>query len=157
MLREERSHYDSRVCSAQRALEIVGDKWSVLILREAFLGTQRFTDFQRALGCAKNILSARLARLVEHDVLELRTYQENGERARDGYHLTAKGRDLFPVVVALMDWGDRYLSPDGAPLHVKHKACRGRVHATIVCSKGHAAVDPRDVYVSPGPGAQRIA
>jgi DNA-binding HxlR family transcriptional regulator len=157
MLREERFHYDSRICSAQRALEIVGDKWSILILREAFLGTRRFTDFHRALGCAKNVLSARLARLVEHDILELQPYQEDGERLRDGYHLTAKGRDLFAVVVALMDWGDRYLSPEGAPLQIKHKACKGRVHATIACSKGHSGIDPRDVYATPGPGARRIA
>ena len=106
--------YENQNCSIARTLEVVGERWTALILRDAVRGTRRFEDFQASLGIARNILSARLARLCEEGILERRRYQERP--ARDEYHLTAKGRDLEPVLLGLLRWGDRYAAPDGPPL-----------------------------------------
>jgi DNA-binding HxlR family transcriptional regulator len=153
----DRFRYDASQCSAQRTLEIIGDKWSMLVLREAFLGITRFSEFQRALGCARNILSTRLTRLVENGILELRPYQAEGERRRDGYHLTAKGRDLFGVVLGLLQWGDRYLAADGAPLEVRHSGCRAQLRSQIFCTDGHGPLGATDAYIRAGPGAKKLA
>src|SRR3954469_23934976 len=98
--------YDGQVCSIARSLEIVGERWTLLILRDAFLGVRRFEDFQRSTGAARNVLSARLGRLVEEGVLERRRYQERPERFE--YRLTDKGLELWPVMVRLLQWGDRH-------------------------------------------------
>lgn len=106
--------YEGQDCSVARALEVVGERWTLLILRDAFLGVRRFDDFQRSLGVARNVLNARLQRLVEHGLLERRRYQERPERFE--YRLTEMGLDLLPVIEALMRWGDRWLpSPAPAP------------------------------------------
>src|SRR3954454_7175745 len=97
-----------RDCSIRRTLDVVGEKWTLLVLREAFYGLRRFDDFHRAIGCARNILSARLATLVEHGILQRARYQEPGSRPRAEYHLTDKGRELFPALIALLQWGDRW-------------------------------------------------
>src|SRR3954462_7637079 len=103
--------YDTQVCSVARALEVVGERWTLLVLRDAFLGVRRFDDFQRSLGVARNILQARLERLVDEGLLERQPYQERPPRYE--YRLTEKGIELWPAIVALMKWGDRYLFPDG--------------------------------------------
>src|SRR5688500_9729593 len=116
---ETRLRYTDENCTIKGALEIVGEKWSLLVLREAFLGIRRFDDFHRTLGCARNLLSDRLAKLVDHGVLERVAYREPGQRRRHEYLLTEKGFDLQPALVALMQWGDRWTAgPDGAPVEV---------------------------------------
>jgi DNA-binding HxlR family transcriptional regulator len=100
----ERLRYTDENCTIRGALEIVGEKWSLLVLREAFFGITRFDDFHRALGCARNLSSERLAKLVDHGVLERVAYQEPGQRRRHEYRLTTKGLDLQPALVALMQW-----------------------------------------------------
>ena len=127
---ETRLRYTDENCSIKGALEIVGEKWSLLVLREAFFGIRRFDDFHRALGCARNLLSDRLAKLVDHGVLERVAYQEPGQRRRHEYHLTEKGLDLQPALVALMQWGDRWTAdPDGPAVEVLHRGCGANVNA----------------------------
>src|SRR3954463_8086860 len=103
--------YEGQVCSVARTLEIVGERWTLLIVRDAFFGVRRFDDFQRSLGIARNVLQGRLERLVEEGILERVRYQERPERFE--YRLTEKGLDLWPVVVSLLAWGDRHAAPDG--------------------------------------------
>src|SRR3954470_24586268 len=103
--------YENQVCSIARALELVGERWTILIVRDAFLGVRRFDDFQRSLGIARNVLQNRLERLVEHGLLERARYQEKPERFE--YRLTEKGLDLWPVLVSLISFGDRHAAPDG--------------------------------------------
>src|ERR1700682_4443887 len=100
-------------CSIARALDVVGEHWTLLLMREAFRGVRRFAGFIERLGIAPNILAVRLRRLVEHGILEERAYQERPPRVE--YRLTAKGRDLYPVIVALLGWGDRWYAEDGPP------------------------------------------
>src|SRR3954465_1979218 len=119
---------DRTRCSVAGTLAVVGEKWSLLVLREAFLGVRRFADFQRILGAPKAVLSDRLATLVEQGVLTRVPYQAEGERQRHEYRLTAKGRDLYPTLVALMQWGDTYLADGAAPVELTHKDCGATVH-----------------------------
>src|ERR671929_1127345 len=102
--------WDRSGCSVAGTLAVVGEKWSLLVLREAFLGVRRFADFQRILGAPRAVLTDRLATLVEQGVLRRVPYQAEGERQRHEYRLTEKGIDLYPTLVALMEWGDRYLA-----------------------------------------------
>ena len=143
--------YDNQNCSIARTLEVVGERWTALILRDAVRGTRRFEDFQASLGIARNILSARLARLCEEGILERRRYQERP--ARDEYHLTAKGRDLEPVLLGLLRWGDRYAAPDGPPLRLTHTACGHELEPVLVCAHCRQALTPGSVEGHPGPGA----
>jgi len=141
-------------CSIQRTLEIVGERWTLLVLREAFYGRRRFDDFQQALGCARNILSNRLATLVDHGLLRRQPYREPGQRPRYEYRLTEKGIDLSPVLIALMRWGDRWAADaDGAPVIVRHTDCDAPVEAVLRCQNGHEALTARQTYGAPGPGA----
>jgi DNA-binding HxlR family transcriptional regulator len=144
--------YEGQACSVARALEVIGERWTILILRDAFLGVRRFDDFQRSLGIARNVLNARLQRLTEAGVLERVPYQERPPRFE--YRLTAQGRDLWPALVSLMQWGDRYLAGEaGPPLAVEHRDCGGRVDDRRRCAACGAQVDVRDVRAVPGPGA----
>jgi DNA-binding HxlR family transcriptional regulator len=143
--------YETQVCSAARALETVGERWTLLIVRDALLGVRRFEDFQRSLGIARNVLTDRLGRLVEAGVLERRAYSERPPR--DEYRLTDKGRDLWPVVHALVTWGDRYEAPDGPPRTFTHRDCGGSVNAHRLCDRCGAELDVRDIETAPGPGA----
>ncbi len=145
--------YDNQVCSIARALELVGDRWTLLVLREAFMGTRRFDDYQRNLGCARNVLTDRLSRLVEAGILRKRPYQERPPRYE--YRLTRKGVELWPVTMALMRWGDRYLSEEGPPVLVLHEDCGGEIDERLHCSRCGAELGPTDVYVEPGPGATK--
>ena len=145
--------YDDQVCSIARALEVLGDRWTILVIRDAFMGVRRFEDFQRSLGVARNVLSERLTRLVDEGVLERRRYQERPERFE--YRLTQKGVDLWPVTMALLQWGDRhYVGEGGRPRIVRHRDCGGEVTAHLTCSRCGAELGASDVVGEPGPGAR---
>jgi DNA-binding HxlR family transcriptional regulator len=137
--------WDRSRCSVAGTLAVVGEKWSLLVLREAFFGVRRFADFQRVLGAPKAVLSDRLATLVQQGVLARVPYQADGARQRHEYRLTAKGRDLYPTLVALMQWGDTYLSDGPAPLELTHADCGAPVHLGLTCEAGHAVAGPREV------------
>jgi DNA-binding HxlR family transcriptional regulator len=154
----DRFRYSSSNCSIARTLQVVGEKWTLLVLREAFYGVRRFDDFHAALGCARNLLSARLKTLVAHGLLEKRGYRDDRGRGRHEYRLTDKGRDLFPAVVALMQWGDRWAADDAGPAVVlSHRDCGERVTAQLSCAAGHDGLSARDVRAVPGPGAREAA
>jgi DNA-binding HxlR family transcriptional regulator len=138
--------YDGQHCSVARALEVIGERWTILILRDAFLGVRRFDDFQRSLGIARNVLNTRLQRLVDAGLLERRRYQVRPERHE--YRLTPMGLDLWPSILALMQWGDRHLAgPDGPPVRVEHRDCGGGVDDRRTCERCGEALGPRDVRV----------
>nr|WP_204262236.1 helix-turn-helix domain-containing protein [Blastococcus saxobsidens] len=126
-------------------MAVVGEKWSLLLLREAFLGVRRFADFQQALGAPKAVLTDRLATLVQEGILRKEPYQADGSRQRHEYRLTSKGRDLYPTLVALMQWGDRHLADGPPPLALVHADCGAPVRVALVCDDGHEVAGPRDV------------
>ena len=141
------------VCSIGRAMDILGERWTFLILREAFYGIRRFSDMQRNLGIARNILSARLQALVRNGILERRRYQEEPERFE--YRLTEAGRELYPALITIMRWGDRNLCADaGPPVNLRH-ACGHEADPVLVCSHCREELHPHDVTPVPGPGAER--
>ncbi|MGW4795457.1 winged helix-turn-helix transcriptional regulator [Nonomuraea sp. NPDC004297] len=141
-------------CSIERTLDIVGEKWTFLVLREAFAGVRRFADMQAITGAPRQVLSARLARLVDEGLLRKEPYREPGQRQRDEYRLTEKGRDLYPLLVALMHWGDKYLAGDeGPPVLLTHRDCGAPVEQWLRCAKGHEVGGPREVTPVPGEGA----
>lgn len=132
-----------------RALEVVGERWSLLIVRDAlFAGATRFSDFQRGLGVATNVLTTRLEGFVEAGVMERRPAPQGGP---DEYHLTAKGHDLAGAIIALTQWGDRWAAPAGEPILYTHDDCGGRVHAETVCADC-GPVEAQSVAARPGPG-----
>ncbi len=135
--------YDNQTCSIARTLELIGERWTILIIRDAFLGVRRFDEFQRSLGVARNVLQGRLERLVENGILERVRYQERPERFE--YRLTEKGLDLWPVVVSLLSWGDRHAAPEGPPVLLEHRGCGGRVNDRRICETCGALLGPRDV------------
>jgi DNA-binding HxlR family transcriptional regulator len=135
--------YPDQVCSIARSLEVIGERWSLLIVRDAFLGVSRFSDFQRSLGIARNVLTQRLSHLVEEDVLEHRDAR---------YLLTPKGRELAPALHQLMKWGDRHYAPAGPPRLTLHRGCGGRVEGDMVCKRCGEHVGPRGLELAPGPG-----
>jgi DNA-binding HxlR family transcriptional regulator len=144
--------YEAQNCSVARALEVLGDRWTLLVIRDAFLGVRRFDDFQRDLGVARNVLSDRLQRLVDEGLLERHRYQERPERFE--YRLSEKGLDLWPAIMTLMQWGDRYYAPpDGPPRVVRHRDCGGEVTDHLTCGRCGAELTARDVVSEPGPGA----
>jgi DNA-binding HxlR family transcriptional regulator len=147
--------YDNQNCSIARTLELVGERWTMLVLREAFLGRRRFEEYAERLGMARNVLSARLAHLVDERVLEKVRYQDRPERFE--YRLTAKGRDLWPVLSALRDYGDRHYAPDGPPVLVTHRGCGGELDDRRICRRCGAALELADVEAHPGPGALSAA
>jgi DNA-binding HxlR family transcriptional regulator len=136
--------YTGQHCSVASTLEVIGDRWTLLVIREAFLGSRRFADFQERLGIARTVLSDRLSRLTEDAILERVRYQVRPERFE--YRLTAKGLDLWPVLHALMQWGDRYLMADGErPLIVRHRDCGGELDDRRICTRCGAAVELPDL------------
>jgi DNA-binding HxlR family transcriptional regulator len=146
--------WDRSGCSVAGTLGVVGEKWSLLVLREAFLGTRRFADLQRVLGAPRAVLSDRLATLVEAGLLARVPYQAEGERQRHEYRLTQKGLDLYPTLVALMEWGNRYLADDGVgPLELRHRGCGAPVHLALVCEDGHEVAGAREVRAGLRPAA----
>jgi DNA-binding HxlR family transcriptional regulator len=145
--------YDGQVCSIARALEIVGDRWTLLVIRDAVLGHSRFDEFLESLGIASNVLTDRLGRLVAEGVLERVPYSERPERFE--YRLTKKGRELGLVLIALMQWGDRHLA-DKPPRIARRRSDRSPVSVRLVAKDG-AVVAPGDLELIPGPGAPSAA
>jgi DNA-binding HxlR family transcriptional regulator len=149
--------YDEQVCSIARALEIVGDRWTLLVIRDAFLGIKRFQEFEEGLGAPKKVLTDRLQRLVEEGILERRPYQQRPERHE--YVLTDKGRGLWRVLAHLLMWGDEhYAGEAGPPRLLRHRECGGRLDYSLRCKKCGAEVkDSRDVNLALGPGLRAVA
>lgn len=143
-----RRTYDGQNCSIARALELVGERWTLLIIRDAFLGLRRFDQFQESLGVARNVLSDRLTRLVEEGILERSAYSERPPRSE--YRLTEKGRELAVPLIALMQWGDRHLS-ERPPRVARRRTDRSPVRAVFV-ARDDELVSPAEVEVVPGPG-----
>jgi DNA-binding HxlR family transcriptional regulator len=142
-------------CTVGRTMTILGERWTFVVLREVFNGVRRFDDIRRHSGIPRQVLSNRLALLVEQGVLRREPYRDPGERARHEYRLTGKGFDLYPVLVAIADWGDRYLADaEGPPVEFEHRDCGSRVHSHLECEAGHRVELPREVVTRRGPGAQ---
>jgi DNA-binding HxlR family transcriptional regulator len=138
--------------SVDRTLSLFNAGWDLQVLRESFFGVRRFDDFQRNLGVSRAILAQRLRDLVDAGILARRKYQDRPERYE--YVLTEKGLDLYPVFVAMMRWGDRWLSgADGPPLVLTHERCGKQTTPIMVCEHCHEPIDPREMRYAPGPGA----
>jgi DNA-binding HxlR family transcriptional regulator len=147
----ERKSFAEMHCSVAQCLEVVGEWWSLLILRDVFLGVTRFDHLQERLGISRNVLNQRLGRLVAAGVLVKVPYSERPPRF--DYRLTDKGRDLWPVITAMRQWGDRHAAPDGPPMQLIHTKCGHVSEATMTCSTCGEAMGPRDVKAVAGPGA----
>lgn len=144
--------YGGQVCSVARALEVVGERWTLLILRDCLLGVRRFDDFRAGLGIAPNTLTARLNLLVEEGVLQRERYRSRPERFE--YVLTPKGRTLAPVIFHLMKWGDEhYATEEGPPRVAVHEGCGGEIGADLVCAGCGRRVSSSELRLAPGPGA----
>ena len=150
--------YDTANCAIGAAVGILGERSTFLVLREAFNGVRRFGDMQRRTGIPRQVLSQRLARLVAEGMLRKVRYREIGQRSRDEYRLTDKGLDLYPVLVALMEWGDKHAArPDGPPVLLRHRDCGQPVQLQLSCRAGHVLESAREVSPVPGPGARKVA
>lgn len=150
----ERTKYQASNCSIARTLQVLGEKWTMLIVRESFYGATRFEQFHRVLQCPRNLLSERLTLLVDEGILERSEYREPGSRARKEYRLTDQGRELMPILIALREWGDRYKAdPEGPPVVARHVACGKELRLTLTCAAGHVATTPDEVELVDGPGA----
>lgn len=147
----QRTSFETMNCSVAQCLEVIGEWWSMLIVRDAFLGIRRFDDFQSRLGISRNILATRLTSLVDAGILRKVPYQERP--VRHEYRLTEKGYDLWPVLTAMREWGDRWAAPDGAPLELVHDACGEVMMVAYSCRACGEPVDRRAVHPRPGPGA----
>jgi DNA-binding HxlR family transcriptional regulator len=146
--------YD-QVCSIARTLEVLGERWTLLIIRDVFNRRRRFEQIQENLGVARNVLSTRLQWLVEEGILEKRPYQERPPRYE--YFLTDKGLDLWPVMISLLAWGDKHLADAGPPVLIRHKACDGNVDERGICERCGERLGARDAYTAHGPGAKALA
>ena len=151
----ERKSFSDMHCSVAQCLEVVGEWWSLLIVRDAFLGISRFDDFQSRLGISRNILNQRLARLVETGVLTKVPYSERPPRFE--YQLTDKGRDLWPVLTTMRQWGDKWDAPRGAPLQLMHTTCGHVAEVVPTCSACGEVLTGHDVRPVAGPGATNDA
>jgi DNA-binding HxlR family transcriptional regulator len=148
----QRTSFQDMHCSVAQCLDVVGEWWSLLIVRDAFLGVSRFDDFQARLGISRNILTQRLNHLVEQGVLKRVPYQDHPPRFE--YRLTDKGRDLWQVITAMRQWGDRWAAPGGPPLKIRHTSCGHVVKMVPTCSHCGETLDARGVTGIPGPGAE---
>lgn len=147
--------FDTAGCSIQKTLDVIGEKWTVLILREAFNGVRRFDQIRDHVGVSDPVLSDRLRKLVAAGVLEARPYREQGQRARKEYRLTGKGLDLYPVMISLLKWGDEHCAnAGGPPLEVRHRDCGEPVRVVVECAAGHAISSPRAAATSAGESAR---
>ncbi|MBL7497629.1 helix-turn-helix transcriptional regulator [Frankia sp. CNm7] len=147
----ERKSFADMHCSVAQCLEIVGEWWSMLIVRDAFFGVSRFDAFQQRLGISRNVLNQRLNKLVESGILMKVPYSEHPPR--HDYRLTEKGRDLWPVLNSMRQWGDKHAAPEGPPVLIRHEGCGQIVTAVLTCSACGAPLGPREVRAVPGPGA----
>lgn len=149
------SAYDSDTCSIARTLALVGDRWTLLMLRDIANGVGRFDELAGHLGIARNVLSRRLARLTEAGLVQRTAYREAGARARHEYRLSGAGRELMPILLAFMAWGDRHLAgPEGPPAVVRHADCGARIRVAVTCEEGHELGHRPRVRVEPGPGSR---
>jgi DNA-binding HxlR family transcriptional regulator len=146
----ERKSFADMHCSVAQCLEVIGDWWTMLIVRDAFFGVRRFDQFQVRLGISRNILNQRLNWLVDQEVLNKVQYSERPPRHE--YRLTAKGRDLWPILNTMWQWGDKHAAPDGPPMKMVHKACGKVTDAVLTCSRCGERISSRDVRAMPGPG-----
>jgi DNA-binding HxlR family transcriptional regulator len=153
----DRDDWDLTPDSVQRALEHLLPASAGKVVREAFYGTRRFDDFVRRTGLTAPVLSTRLRDLEASGVIEKRPYREPGQRTRHEYRLTGQGRDLGTAIVALLEWGDRWLPASAGPtVGLEHRGCGATVHATLECAAGHRGVSITEVAAVPGPGAHRV-
>jgi DNA-binding HxlR family transcriptional regulator len=144
-------------CTVGRAMAVLGERWAFVVLREVFNGVRRFEDIRSHGGIPRQVLSDRLALLVGQGILVRVPYRPEGQRERHEYRLTPKGFDLYPVLVAIADWGAKYVAdPDGPPVEVAHRGCGAVVHAELVCEDGHFVPGRRDVAPRPGPGVKPL-
>jgi DNA-binding HxlR family transcriptional regulator len=150
----ERKSFAGMDCSVAQCLEIVGEWWTMLIVRDAFLGVTRFDVFQERLGISRNVLQQRLERLVQSGIFEREAYSEHPPRY--DYRLTPKGRDLWPVVNAMRQWGDQYAAPHGPPLRLVHRSCGHEAIGTIVCSECGESMSARNVQAVPSEGRVQL-
>jgi DNA-binding HxlR family transcriptional regulator len=137
---DPRAAWKADRCTIAKALDVLPTRSAFLILREAFYGTTRFDDFASRVGISEPVAAARLRELLDDGLLEREDYREPGQRTRQGYRLTEKGADLFPVLVALMQWGNRWLDEDGGPVELHHRDCGENVSVELRCDAGHAVV-----------------
>jgi DNA-binding HxlR family transcriptional regulator len=147
----QRTSFQDTNCSIAQCLEVVGDWWTPLIVRDALLGVSRFDDFQGRLGISRNVLNHRLAHLVDHGVLEKIAYQDHPPRY--DYRPTAKGVELWTVIDAMRRWGDHWAAPNGPPIEMVHRRCGHRAEAVPTCSACGEVIEPVDVQPVLGPGA----
>ena len=140
--------YDSQICSIARALELIGERWTLLVVRDAlFAGVTRFNDHQHNLGIATNILKSRLDALIEAGIMQ----RQSAAGSQHEYVLTDKGRDLMPALIALTHWGDRWATREAPPILYRHRGCGSDVAVETTCAV-HGAVDLSEIEVEPGPG-----
>lgn len=133
-------------CSIAASLFVLGEKWTLLVLREAFTGVRRFEDMHQRIGAPRQVLSARLARLVDAGILRRVPYQQEGQRRREEYRLTDKGLELYPILVALMHWGDKWARPTPVPsVTLHHRDCGADVGLHLRCAAGHSLAGAREV------------
>jgi DNA-binding HxlR family transcriptional regulator len=147
----QRTSFAEMPCPVARALERVGDWWTILILREAFYGSTRFDEFQRVLGIAPNILTKRLKQLCDDGLLEARLYSEKPPRHE--YHLTECGRDFRPVMLALMTWGNKHFAPEGPALLLLNRQTGKPLVPVMVDANDHTPIDQLDMEYAAGPAA----
>lgn len=146
-----RQDVDLQVCSIARAMPLIGDSWTMLIIRGVFFGLHRFTELQQSLDINRNRLTERLNLLVENGIVEKSLYDE--ARARYEYRLTEKGADLYPVLMSIVGWGDKWLADkDGAPLEYVHKTCKQVMSPKYHCDCCGDELEARSVSVQAGPG-----
>jgi DNA-binding HxlR family transcriptional regulator len=148
----DRGSWTAERCAMDRALAVTGTRSAMLLLREAIYGTRRFDQFARRVGISEPVAAARLRDLVENGLLTRRPYQEPGHRTRYEYELTDKGREFGTVLIALLQWGNRWESPQGAPTQLVHADCGEEVTAQIRCTQGHH-LDLEELELHPGPGS----
>ena len=149
----QRASFKDMHCSVAQCLEVVGEWWSLLIVRDAFLGVTRFDEFAERLGISRNVLNQRLGRLVEMGIFDRVPYCERPPRFE--YRLTDKGRDLWPVITAMRQWGDRWAAPDGPPVRIVHRGCGQVTDVLTVCRACGEPMGAGDVQEVRGPGARR--
>jgi DNA-binding HxlR family transcriptional regulator len=148
----DRDVFTAQRCPVASALAVVGTRSAMLLMREALYGTKRFDQFAHRVGISEPVAAARLSELVDEGLLERRPYQDPGRRTRNEYELTEKGREFATVLIALLEWGNRWTSPYGPPVELWHSGCGAPVTTEISCSEGHR-LDVSDLELRPGPGS----
>lgn len=145
---------DTFPCSIARTLAIFGDRWTLMILRECFMRVRRFDEFESKLGISRHLLSTRLKGLVTNGILEKVSYGAKGRRYE--YRLTQKGRDIYPIFITMMAWGDKWEAPEGSPLQIIHETCGHIVTGKLVCEHCDDVIDARDMTPQLGPYMSQI-